>query len=750
MIKIFSFIFSILFFIYSTGDVHSAGLANSSWPMHGANLKRSSRSLYESQVPLTFYWSYAGGSQGGVVLDANNNAYRAATNVDVIRSDGTLKCSTISTGTSVPSTAAIASDGTIYQGSRDAYLYAFDSDCSLKWKYQTGGQIWSSVTVAPDGTVYFGSRDLKIYALNPNGTLKWSYSNSSIHAGGIALDSSGNLYYGTDGSKIISVDSSGSLRWQKTLGGGAAWGAPSLSADEANVYIGNRTTGTLSAFRTSDGTLLWSYNIGGDIDSTPAIDSQGNIYVVSTTGGIYSFTSGGSVRWSKSEYADRYNLSLDNNGNIFFDYRGGQYVISSTDGSLISKYTNFSAGNLYQQAAIGSNGFAYFSSHSSKIVALVPWTLNLSVDNDNPKNGEVVNFTVKSSMLKRDPASSVDNKVQVKLPNGDKVELSYDSATTDSSGNALTVWKGSYTWNLSNGTGNKDVVAEAIAYKTTTSNTTFFNSLPTDFNNTGVSTSLCINSQGEGNCSSSSTTSTSPPPGFLSKGDYKLSYNASLDLGNSSPQVIKANNPNTFFDANKSLVILNPSSLSMDSLVMINPLTSTQLTTGDNPDRLKYTLPQSNGFTQTGDFWDLRAYVAYNGAGYTTFQNPVTLQLPYDMSKLNGAPESSVKILYLDKLSNKWRILPNSVINYQQKTVAALTKDATIFTVGVNKQVSTSRAARRPAEVQGVSSVESTENTLKKKEPSLKKEVQPSASLAPAKKANQPINPKNCFLFFCF
>ena len=47
---------------------------------------------------------------------------------------------------------------------------------ALKWKYQTGGDVESSSATGSNGTVYVGSDDAYLYAINPDGTLKWSYT----------------------------------------------------------------------------------------------------------------------------------------------------------------------------------------------------------------------------------------------------------------------------------------------------------------------------------------------------------------------------------------------------------------------------------------------------------------------------------------------------------------------------------------------------------------------------------------------
>ncbi len=62
---------------------------------------------------------------------------------------------TYSTGNTV-STAALASDGTIYVGSGDYNLYAINPDGTLKWSYTAGDAVYSPA-VGTDGTIYAGS-----------------------------------------------------------------------------------------------------------------------------------------------------------------------------------------------------------------------------------------------------------------------------------------------------------------------------------------------------------------------------------------------------------------------------------------------------------------------------------------------------------------------------------------------------------------------------------------------------------------
>ena len=72
------------------------------------------------------------------------------------------------------------SNGVVYFGSCDRYFYALDINTGQeKWKFKTGGGVYSSPVVS-DGVVYFGSWDGYLYALDINtGQEQWKFGTTS-------------------------------------------------------------------------------------------------------------------------------------------------------------------------------------------------------------------------------------------------------------------------------------------------------------------------------------------------------------------------------------------------------------------------------------------------------------------------------------------------------------------------------------------------------------------------------------------
>uniref|UniRef100_UPI0006849EF3 outer membrane protein assembly factor BamB family protein n=1 Tax=Bacillus sp. 123MFChir2 TaxID=1169144 RepID=UPI0006849EF3 len=94
-----------------------------------------------------------------------------------------------------------STDGTIYVGGA-GYIYAYNPDYSLKWKYliptkRIDRNVGGAPVIDKNGVIYFNTAS-EIYALNPDGTLKWEMSKSTT--------SFANYYYGANNSITISKD----------------------------------------------------------------------------------------------------------------------------------------------------------------------------------------------------------------------------------------------------------------------------------------------------------------------------------------------------------------------------------------------------------------------------------------------------------------------------------------------------------------------------------------------------------------
>ncbi len=335
--------------------------------------------------------------------------------VDTSSNTGALKW-TFYAGAKVDSSPAIGADGTIYIGCENGNLYALDpSDGTQKWAYQTGGIIYtSSPAVAADGTIYIGSQT-GFFAINPDGSLKWSYGTGDTEAGSPAIDANGiiyvpsydyNLYeFNPDGVRRFTVSTGNSMAGapaidpngtvyigsnDKTvyaLGDGFSimWtfktkngmGMPAIGPDGYTLYVGG-LDGYLYSLDGYTGKENWKLYLHNPIEATPAIGTDGTIYVgttapnSSTNDTVYAVSPSGKKLWGF-----RANDQLDSSavvgydGTIYIGGEGSDFIALTSAGKMkwiIGGISNFLTIN--STPAIGEDGTIYFGADDGYVYAI--------------------------------------------------------------------------------------------------------------------------------------------------------------------------------------------------------------------------------------------------------------------------------------------------------------------------------------------------------------------------------------------
>ncbi len=198
------------------------------------------------------------------------------------------------------SSPVIGSDDTVYFGSQDSYIYALHPDGTLKWKRSIGATVWSSPALADDGSLYFGGGDGYIYALNSvDGSIKWRFETGTAVDSSPAIGPDGTVFMGSGDGYFYALNPNGTLKWTFDTGGWAVDSSAAVAAD-GTVYVGcghDWSYGMLYAIN-PNGTMKWAFDAHGEVRSSPAISSEGIIYVGSGDGNIYAINPDGTTRWS--------------------------------------------------------------------------------------------------------------------------------------------------------------------------------------------------------------------------------------------------------------------------------------------------------------------------------------------------------------------------------------------------------------------------------------------------------------------
>jgi uncharacterized repeat protein (TIGR01451 family) len=263
---------------------------------------------------------------------------------------------------SITSSPAIGSDGTIYVGSYDNYLYAINPDKSLKWKYQTGRYISSSPAIGADGTIYVGSTDGYLYAINPDKSLKWKHQTGNYHSPAIGAD--GTIYVGSCSPYLFAINPDGSLKWKYHAGANIE-SSPAIGVDGA-IYFGSGDNHLYAI--NPDGSIKWKYLAGSYISSSPAIGADGTIYVGSWDNHLYAINPDGSIKW---RYRTGNNISsspaIGADGTIYVGSDDNHLYAINPDKSL--KWKHQTGGDIESSPAIGADGTIYVGSYDKYLYA---------------------------------------------------------------------------------------------------------------------------------------------------------------------------------------------------------------------------------------------------------------------------------------------------------------------------------------------------------------------------------------------
>ncbi len=125
-------------------------------------------------------------------------------------------------------------------------------------------------------------------------------------------------------------------------------------------------TGQSSEKGLNAGVLSWTYKTGDSImDASPAIGPNDVVYIGSSDNIIYSFESCGTLRWTfATNFSILHSPAVDTDGNVYIPVGEYLYVLTSSGSFLWGKGTN---GTIYSSPAIDSNGTIYIGSDDNKL-----------------------------------------------------------------------------------------------------------------------------------------------------------------------------------------------------------------------------------------------------------------------------------------------------------------------------------------------------------------------------------------------
>jgi outer membrane protein assembly factor BamB len=196
---------------------------------------------------------------------------------------------------------------------------------SQNWIFGVGINFNATATIATDGTIYIGAMNGFLYAINPDGSEKWSVKYGTWTATTPAIGADGTIYFAGEGNAdnptfkgILSAYNpvDGSLKWTVGLTEKVNHGGPAVAPD-GTIYVGGHDK-QMVAYN-PDGTQKWVYPVDSPIEVVPAIDNDGNIYFGDTGGSFHVVSPEGEKKWKVAKLGDQITsaAAIGNDGTIY-------------------------------------------------------------------------------------------------------------------------------------------------------------------------------------------------------------------------------------------------------------------------------------------------------------------------------------------------------------------------------------------------------------------------------------------------
>ena len=208
----------------------------------------------------------------------------------------------------------------------------------------------------------------------PEGIEIWRFDSSDSFNGGVIIDKKGILYVGDMLGKFYAIYQNGTLKWKTILDYGSVESTPAID-ENGVIYIGTIWNGDgnyVYALNSSNGNLKWKYYTGNHVDSSPAIGADGTIYFGDWSGYFHALHPDGTVKW-KYHTGDVITGSpaIGPDGTVYIGSHDSiLYAFNPDNGSVKWKFDT--GGWVRVSPCVGDDGTVYCVSFDNFLYAIYP------------------------------------------------------------------------------------------------------------------------------------------------------------------------------------------------------------------------------------------------------------------------------------------------------------------------------------------------------------------------------------------
>ena len=186
--------------------------------------------------------------------------------------------------------------------------------------------------------------------------------NSKAHSGNYYATLSGDI---SQGNQPADDKQPGDLIWEFETGDDV-YSSPAIGSD-GTIYFGSNDNNLYAI--NPDGSKKWEFKTSGSVRSSPAIGSDSTIYVGSDDKSLHAIYPDGSKKWEFKTGDDVYSSpAIGSDSTIYVGSDDNNLYAINPNGS--KKWEFKTSGSVRSSPAIGSDGMVYFGSREHKVYAL--------------------------------------------------------------------------------------------------------------------------------------------------------------------------------------------------------------------------------------------------------------------------------------------------------------------------------------------------------------------------------------------
>ncbi len=265
-----------------------------------------------------------------------------------------------------------------------------------------GGMVWATAARDADGRLYVGADDDTLYAIEPEASrIAWTKPLGNCKParapgpegarcdvdGGPTLGPDGDLYVGADG--VYRLTTAGQVVWhwppEEDARAKHVFSSP-LVTREGLVLFGGQD-GFVTALKSVDGSELWRYKVGADVDGSAAAGIDGTLYIGSDDGRLNALRTDGSLKWSFVTQSDiRSSVAVATDGSIYLSSFDGNVYSLDPAGNV--RWMLPTGGRVASSPVLDADEVMYVGSQDDRLYAVtsegdVRWNVEFPTDIDS-------------------------------------------------------------------------------------------------------------------------------------------------------------------------------------------------------------------------------------------------------------------------------------------------------------------------------------------------------------------------------